>query len=320
MPANERIRVSRERLRKLLLTGLNVEWEKKLADIEKSNNGTFLARFEDGTEAAGVATVGCDGANSQVRRLCHPSEYPNKRLPVRFIGTGVHYSEKQVAEIKRLDPYFLQGADPRSDAYLWFSFLNTPNDPNSGEGREGTYYCQVMTSWPCRAGFLGREEPTEMPETKDEQLAWMKTLSKDWVEPFKSLVQNIPDDCEILPIHLADWLPRSTTAFDGRVILIGDSAHAMVMYRGEGANHSIVDVARLLDCIRPLLQSSETNIEDVSWKEAIARYESEMIERTEVAVLAARQACLDAHDHTRLDDKSPLVRRRLMRADLEDVT
>ena len=177
-----------------------------------------------------------------------------------------------------------------------------------------------MTSWPYRAGFFGRADATEMPETKNEQLAWMKALSKDWAEPFRSIVHNIPDDCEVLPIHLADWLPRSTSAFDGRVILIGDSAHAMVMYRGEGANHSIVDVAGLLDCIRPLLQSADSNgADDDRWKAAVEKYESEMIERTELAVLASRQACLDAHDHTRLNDRSPLVRRRLMRADLEDM-
>ena len=46
-------------------------------------------------------------------------------------------------------------------------------------------------------------------------------------------------------------------------------------------------------------------------------YEAEMIDRTELAVLASRQACLDAHDWSRLNDKSPLVRRRLMKADLE---
>lgn len=54
------------------------------------------------------------------------------------------------------------------------------------------------------------------------------------------------------------------------------------------------------------------------WKDAMHTYEIEMIERTELAVLASRQACLDAHDYTRLDDQSPLVRRRMMRADLEE--
>ena len=228
VPASERIRVSRERLRKLMLTGLEVEWGKNLTDVMRSREGGVKAIFDDETEIEGSFLIACDGANSVVRRICHPGTYENSQLPVRFIGAGVHYSESQVAEIRKLDPYFLQGSDPRTDTYLWFSFLNTPSDPVSSEGKEGTYYCQVMTSWPYRAGFAGRADPTDVPNTKAGQLSWMKFLAEDWAEPFRSIVQNIPQDSEVMPIHLANWLPRRTTAFDGRVILLGDAAHSMV--------------------------------------------------------------------------------------------
>ena len=320
-PASERLRVSRERLRKLMLSGLDVEWSKTLVDITKESSG-ITAKFTDGTSISGSLLIGCDGANSQARRLCHPEDHKNDQLPIRFIGTGVHYTSEQVSEIRKLDPYFLQGSDPRLDAYLWFSFLNTPSDPNSGEGKDDRYYCQIMISWPARSGFLGREEPTEMPETKEEQLNWMKLLAQNWAEPFRSVVQNIPPDCEILPIHLADWIPRRTTAFDGRVVLIGDSAHAMVMYRGEGANHSIIDISVILQHIRHLVKPEEgsgVEASDEVFQDALEKYQIEMIERSELGVLASRQACLDAHDATRLNDSSPLVRRRLMRVDLEQM-
>lgn len=88
------------------------------------------------------------------------------------------------------------------------------------------------------------------------------------------------------------------------------------LFAGEGANHAIVDVAKLLDQLQPLLRKEE-KLEDANVLEAVERYESEMIGRTELAVLASRQACLDAHNWSRLNDRSPLVRRRLMKADLE---
>ena len=157
----------------------------------------------------------------------------------------------------------------------------------------------------------------QIPDTKEEQLAWMKYLAKTWAEPFNSIVQNVTPESEIMPIHLADWLPRRTTSFDGRVVLLGDAAHAMVMYRGEGANHAIVDVSVLLQHIGSLLEG-EGEIDDGKFETAVRAYEAEMIERTEIAVLASRQACLDAHDFKKLDDRSPLVRRRLMRVDLEE--
>jgi 2-polyprenyl-6-methoxyphenol hydroxylase-like FAD-dependent oxidoreductase len=316
VPASERIRVSRERLRKLMLTGLEVEWGKNLANIHRLRGSGVKALFDDGTEVEGSFLIACDGANSIVRKVCHPETYENSQLPVRFIGAGVYYSETQIAEMRKLDPYFLQGSDPRTNAYLWFSFLNTPSDPVSSEGKEGTYYCQIMTSWPYRAGFAGRADPTEVPNTKTGQRSWMKFLAEDWAEPFRSVVHNIPQDSEVMPIHLADWLPRRTTAFDGRVVLLGDAAHSMVMYRGEGANHAIVDVDILLKQLKPVLEKGGS-LEDAEVKSAVASYEAEMMERTELAVLASRQACLDAHDWSRLNDRSPLVRRRLMRADLE---
>ena len=314
VPASERIRVSRERLRMLMLTGLDVQWSRNLVEVQKTQDGV-TAVFADGTSTTGSCLIGCDGANSQVRRLCHPTKWQNDQLPVRFIGAGVHYPEDKITGMQELDPYFLQGSDSKSDVFLWFSFLNTPSDPNSGEGEDDKYYCQIMTSWPYRSGFKGDRTPIEVPETKAEQLAWMKSLAKDWKEPFRSIVLHIPPESEVMPIHLADWLPRRTTAFDGRVVLLGDAAHAMVMYRGEGANHAIVDVADLLKHVSPLVSEGAS---DERFADAVAAYEAEMIERTELAVLASRQAALDAHDFGRLDDRSPLVRRRLMRADLEE--
>ena len=228
-----------------------------------------------------------------------------------------------------LDSFFLQGSHPKTDVFMWFSFLDVPGDPHTithdvGEASDGQgmYRCQIMTSWPYRAGFRGHDKPIEMPGSKEEKLALMKEFAKDFTEPFKRVIQNIPSESEVKEVYLADWLPRatSTTALGhelgGRVVLVGDAAHAMVMYRGEGANHSIVDVGRLIDLLEPFIK---VNVSDEQWQDATQQYEEEMIERTAVAVLASRQACMDAHDYKRLHDKSPLVRRRLMRADLEEV-
>ncbi|KAK4553904.1 hypothetical protein LTR86_009079 [Recurvomyces mirabilis] len=326
VPATERIRVSRERLRRLLLTGLDVHWGKALSAVRKVENGV-TATFSDGSEATGCLLVGCDGANSQTRKLCHPEDCRNKQLPIRFIGAGVRYPRSEIDGMYKLDQFFLQGSHPSTDAFMWFSFLDVPGDPHTvthdveGENEVDMYRCQIMTSWPYRAAFLGHDAPIEMPDGKEEKLALMKRVASDFTEPFRGVVQNIPPASEVKEVYLADWLPRasSTTALGrelgGRVVLVGDAAHAMVMYRGEGANHSIVDVGHLVDLLRPLVKDSTS---DEQWQQVVHHYEEEMIERTAVAVLASRQACMDAHDYKRLNDNSPLVRRRLMRSDLEE--
>lgn len=103
VPASERIRVSRERLRKLMLTGLHVEWSKTVVDVKLDGEDFGVtAVFSDGTEALGCLIVGCDGANSRIRKLCHPDHSENVQLPIRFIGAGVNYSAAQVAGISTL--------------------------------------------------------------------------------------------------------------------------------------------------------------------------------------------------------------------------
>jgi 2-polyprenyl-6-methoxyphenol hydroxylase-like FAD-dependent oxidoreductase len=312
VPAAERIRVSREKLRALLLTGLDVEWSKSLQNVDVVDRAV-KATFSDGTSCMGSILVGCDGANSVVRKSLHPEDHQNRQLPIRLLGATVHYTKTRITAIRNLDPFFLQGTDPRTDTYLWFSFLETPSDGLESD----TYKCQVIIPYPYRENWLGRVDPTECPNTKTGQSFFMKTLSDSWAEPFRSLVQNIPKDTDIRPVELADWLPRPSTRFGGRVVLVGDAAATMVMYRGEGANHSIVDVSKLLEQIKPLCERADAEVDGL-WEAARAAYESEMVERKEIAVLASRRACLDAHDYARIDENSPLVKRRMMGTDLEE--
>jgi 2-polyprenyl-6-methoxyphenol hydroxylase-like FAD-dependent oxidoreductase len=306
-----------------MLNELNVEWSKALTNVVREPSGV-RALFEDGTSASGSLLVACDGAHSVARRLLHPSECDNYQLPVRFIGAGVTYPEKTIAEIRKLDPYFLQGSDPKTDVFLWFSFLDVPGDdgtPDVDSADEPSTRCQVMTSWPYRENFFGRVDPSDVPNTDFGQLIWMKSLSAEWAEPFRSIVQNIPEDAEIKPVVLEDWVPRrsSQDTFDGRVVLAGDAQHSMVMFRGEGANQAIIDVAKLFEQIRPLY-SSDGPVEesDEPFKAAIQRYESDAIARGEYSVLASRRACLDAHDFKRINDDSPLINQQPHRDDLQD--
>lgn len=178
-----------------------------------------------------------------------------------------------------------------------------------------------MTSWSYREGFFGRADASDVPNAKTLQLSWMISLAEEWAEPFRSIVKDIPGHSEVKPVELLDWIPQRNAEmiFGGRMVLLGDAQHAMVMYRGGAANHAIVDVSVLLDRLRPLYASTEVDALDQKFKDAVRSYEEEVVERTEIAVLASRQACLDAHDAKRINENGPLIRRRLMRTDLEDM-
>ncbi|CAM1501408.1 Fc.00g105700.m01.CDS01 [Cosmosporella sp. VM-42] len=225
---SERIRVTREGLRRLLATGIEIKWEKPLCDIT-TRPDSVSATFEDGTSVEGRLLVACDGAQS---RIC--------------------------------------------------------------------------VSWPYREGFLDKPSPVEAPTTNEKRHHFIQTLADTWAEPFRSLARNIPKDELIKDLIPQDFVPRHGLHSTRRTVLMGDAIHAMAMFRGEGANHSIVDVLDFAEHALPSLERDD----ETSLRTALDKYENAVISRAGPGVLASRQACIDAHDWSRIDSKSPLLTKR----------
>jgi 2-polyprenyl-6-methoxyphenol hydroxylase-like FAD-dependent oxidoreductase len=80
------------------------------------------------------------------------------------------------------------------------------------------------------------------------------------------------------------------------------------MYRGEAANHGILDCHRLCKALEAVHSASNT------LTAAMADYEDELQQRTKPAVLLSRQACLDAHDFNSLNEDSAVLKRRAIAA------
>ncbi|KAL8722449.1 MAG: hypothetical protein Q9225_001071 [Loekoesia sp. 1 TL-2023] len=320
VPPNKRIRVSRERLRALLLEGLDVQWSRTLQSISTPAPDAITAHFTDSTSATGTLLVGADGSRSTVRSLLlsHSPELAiNNGLPVRLLGATVIYPQKLALKMRALDPFFFQGGDPESDTYMWFSFLDTP--ANNSRDDPDTYECQILLSWPWREGYRGMRNPLNIPSTNESRVKLMKELADGWANPFYECVMNIPPDAEVKAIALEDFVPRPSLWDNrgGRVTLMGDAAHAMTMFRGEAYNHGVTDISVLLSKILSAVSSSSSappsaELSLSSMKQAIDAYEAEMIQRTAPAVLTSRRACLDAHQYGRITDQSPLVSRRAM--------
>lgn len=170
---------------------------------------------------------------------------------------------------------------------------------------------------------MGRDEPLEIPAQSTDRVKLMKSISSSWADPFRSIVQNIPEDTDIKSINLEDWVPPPMEKWDAaapgphRVILVGDAAHAMTMYRGEAANHGIADVDLLVSQIMPVL--SKGNLEGQETRDELVHacraYTEGMVDRAAPAVLNSRQACLDAHTYERINDSSPLIMKRVVRSE-----
>ncbi|EJP64884.1 monooxygenase-like protein [Beauveria bassiana ARSEF 2860] len=304
IPPNYRRRVNREKLRKLLLRDVaaHVRWGKRLDAIDTSRDGVVCATFSDGTSAEGCLLVGVEGSGSRTRKFLLPDAYQNYQLPARLLGASITLPAAEAQPLLRIDPLLFQGCHPSTGNYLWISLLDSPEiNGTLGTGREA-YKFQVIQSW------LAKTPADEVPASDADRVAVMQRRAAEFHPTLRKVVQKLtPDDAEVAEILLQDWPCQQWDNRGGRVSLAGDAAHAMTMYRGEAANHGLLDARNLCNALVKVSSG------EASLKEALDSYEAEMVERTNPAALLSREACLDAHDFHCLNENSAVLRRRAIK-------
>ncbi|KAJ5907661.1 hypothetical protein N7495_000343 [Penicillium taxi] len=299
IPAAQRIRVNRGRLRQVLTAGINIQWNKNFVSMESSDD-SITAQFEDGTSYTGRLLVASDGARSRARQILYPS-YQMNSLPVQLLGASPLYSVEDMKGAQSIDPFIFMGTHPDTNIFLFFGFLDTP--ANFEESSKDKYHCQVIVSWDDTQNIA-------VPDGDSERIALMKKLTADWAEPFRSLVHNLPDDIAARSIRIEDWMfhPNRTHVHQ-RTVLMGDSAHTMTMYRGEGANNSIIDVQDLVKIV-DMTNPESFKLETLA--ASLEAYERTIFTRVRPSLLGSRQACLDAHNFAKIMEGSPLIEERLL--------
>lgn len=99
--------------------------------------------------------------------------------------------------------------------------MDTPS--NFEDSSKDRYHCQIIVSWADSKGI-------PVPDANTERIALMKSMTESWSEPFRSLVQKLPDDVEVRSIRIEDWMFQLGREHPHpRAVLVGDSAHTMTM-------------------------------------------------------------------------------------------
>lgn len=299
IPPNLRWRVNREKMRRALLHGIeeHVHWGKRVTGVHLPSENVQLA-FADGSTVNGRLVVGVEGSRSIVRQILRPDSFNNVPLGINFTGVAVDMTSEQIKPLREMDPLLFQGCYPPTGVFFWFSVLETPQ-VNGTEGSESERYrAQICMSWPVS----GPED--DVAGTDEERLMNMKRRSEGFVPFLQQAIYQIPPGTPVTEIKLADWECLPWDNYSGRVTLAGDAAHAMTMYRGEAANHGLLDAYHLAEAIIPIYAGTTTS------QAALDLYEKEMRTRTSRAVKLSRQACKDAHNWERLDETSAILTRR----------
>jgi 2-polyprenyl-6-methoxyphenol hydroxylase-like FAD-dependent oxidoreductase len=189
----------------------------ELTGFEQDADGVTL-RLGDGSEERGDVLIGADGIRSTVRRLLFDDG------PPKYLGVVERHAVASLPD----------GLVPaRTFHEHW------------GHGyRFGFYPIKGGTCW-----------YTLVPEPQgydDEAAGGTKAVVVDrfrsWPEPTQSIVDATPDEA-VVKLELFIRPPVKRWG-EGRVMLIGDAAHAMPPSGGQGAASAIEDAVVLAKCLR----------------------------------------------------------------------
>jgi 2-polyprenyl-6-methoxyphenol hydroxylase-like FAD-dependent oxidoreductase len=212
--------------------GIALLYGKRLCAIEDGDAG-IVARFEDGSEVQGDLVVGADGINSRVREIIIP-DGPKPGF-TGLVGVGGFVPRHAVPLERPDDERTMTLCFGPGGAFLGYAF------GDRAPAAAGAFW------WSA----LARTEPLSDDERAELSLDAIRdaVLEKGdgWFDtPVRLLAATTHT---IAPLNLLDvaHLPRW---WSGRVVLIGDAAHAMSPHSGQGASVALEDAICLAKKLR----------------------------------------------------------------------
>jgi 2-polyprenyl-6-methoxyphenol hydroxylase-like FAD-dependent oxidoreductase len=248
--AGKRPEIERGPLRDLLLNSLQpgtVEWACKLQSAETQGEQVLL-RFAGGKTALADIVIGSDGANSRLREFVTPIQ--PQYVGVTLVECLVPAAKQAIPELWEL----LDGA----------ALIALGGERTIGMGTKPDGSVLIYAGLKTHDGIA--KQSLEEANSPDQRVAWFHAnfagWSELWVPLFREAVSMVWRPLLVCPSN-QHWEPKP------KVTLIGDAAHVMPPYAGEGVNMAMLDALVL----SKLLLSDQTS------SAAIAAYEAEMFAR-----------------------------------------
>ncbi|UOE48894.1 FAD-dependent monooxygenase [Mucilaginibacter sp. SMC90] len=256
--------IDRGPLRKILLDSLQpdtVVWDSQFVSLSEQD-GVIQLEFKNGSTAWVDIVIAADGANSRIRPYI---------TPIKPFYAGVSVIEGAV--------YNSEKASPRIHELLNEGKIFAMGDEKTlivsskGDGSL-VFYAGIKSpeSWLQDSGIDFKD--------KGQVFAWFKQEFTDWGDIWDELFENaepifIPRPQYCMPLDQGwEALPNLT--------MLGDAAHLMPPYAGEGVNMAMLDALELAEC---LLSDDFADAHD-----AISAYEKQMrVRASETAAMTLDQ-------------------------------
>lgn len=258
--------IDRAQLRRMLaesLTPGTIRWGHRVSSVRPGS-----ISFDDGTSVAVDLVIGADGAWSRVRAALTDT------VPAY---TGVSFVDALFTHVTQRHPEI---GELVGDGHMWANGdgRTLVLQRNSGDVVRGYISMRVELDWLARAGLGapdGRGGVVDANGTQTTETEAVRTVLRARFADFAPELLRIIDDSEgDLPNRPIFALPTPTTwqHRDG-ITLLGDAAHVMSPFGGNGVNLALLDGAELARAVVDAVRTGS------SVDAAVAAYEQRMTAR-----------------------------------------
>ncbi|KAM7190795.1 hypothetical protein V8F20_009591 [Naviculisporaceae sp. PSN 640] len=281
---NGLLRANRRRLREWLGHGIEVQYGKQVIGLEEDAEGVTV-KFKDGGEARGSLVVGCDGTRSLVRQhLLAGKPDPLQDVPIAsIVGEVELHGEDMIhqLELAHSGAVIVLPSDDTEEYIMNFVGLNEVRP----DVKSALFYWLVYFHIGEAEAPVSRARYKEACKSQEALLALALEKTKKFHPAFRRVIERTNvDGMKFPPLILRDLILKAEDLPAGRITLLGDAAHCMVPFRGEGGIRAMEDALSLAGYIDRIVNGGE-RVEAV-----MAEYQEKLVDRGAKSVTESRQS------------------------------